>query len=178
MKASKGGGLKGIVENFSFANQRYESEEAPTRKIACTLMASILFLTSEVDDKNRQEKEQRNAAEILSVFNAEDLTLFGLESDLASCGTEFLRFFDVHLLDPALLPRRLRTFIHEVSRLFLEGRILHESNAGTVTAIILQTLSKKTKTFFWGKQARTFGRVTDASSVRESLKLVQTVVRL
>ena len=93
----QGGGLKTILRNFSFANQRFESEGSPARRIATTLMASLLFLTSEVDDTNRKKAERDNAAEILTVFNPEDMTLFGLESDLASHGVEFLRSFDVHL---------------------------------------------------------------------------------
>jgi len=39
----QGGGLKGVIKHFSFANQRFESEETPARRIACTLLSSILF---------------------------------------------------------------------------------------------------------------------------------------
>ena len=88
---AQGGGLKKVVKNFSFANQRFESEGTPARRIACTLMASMLFLTSEVEDTNRKKCERENAEEILTVFNPEDLILFGLESDLAAHGAEFLR---------------------------------------------------------------------------------------
>ena len=46
MDGAQGGGLNYVLKNFSFANQRFESEEEPKRKIACTLMANVLFLTT------------------------------------------------------------------------------------------------------------------------------------
>ena len=138
---AQGGGFKGTLKNFSFTKQRFESEEGPDRKIAITLMASVLFLTSEADDANRTKAERDNADEIMTVFNPADLTLYGISSDLGSDGVAFLRLFDVHHPDPALLPRRLRQFTRDLTAMYLEGRILHESNKGTVTAIILQTLA-------------------------------------
>ena len=135
-------------------------------------------LTSEVEDTNRNKCERENAEEILTVFNPEDLILFGLESDLAAHGTEFLRFFDVHFPDPALLPRRTRNFTAELNRLILEGRILHKSNTNTVTGIILETLASKKATFFWRDQARTLGPVSKHDAVLRALKRVQTCARL
>ena len=90
---------------------------------------------------------------VLESVNAEDLSLFSIESDLAAHGTEFLRFFDVSLPDPALLPRRLRKFNQETKRLFMDGRILHESNTGTVTAIVFYTLTSSKATYL-RKEAR------------------------
>ena len=140
----QGGGCRVVLKNFSFAKQRFESEEDPARKIAITLMASVLFLTSEADDPNRTKAQRDNADEIMTVFNPADLTLYGISSDLASDGVAFLRLVDVHHPDPALLPRRLRQFTRELTVMYLEGRILHESNKGAVTAIILQTLASNT----------------------------------
>jgi hypothetical protein len=140
---AQGGGFKATLRNFSFAKQRFESEENPDRKIAITLMASVLFLTTEADDPNRPKAERDNAAEIMEVFNPADLTLYGVSTDLASTGVAFLRLVDVHQPDPSLLLRHLKRLIRELRPLFLEGRILHESNQGTVTAIILQTLAKQ-----------------------------------
>ena len=37
----QGGGLKTTLANFSFANQRFESEELPARRIVCTLQAFV-----------------------------------------------------------------------------------------------------------------------------------------
>ena len=175
----QGGGLKTVLKNFSFANQRFESENTPARRIACTLMASMLFLTTEADDANRSKKERDNAMEILTVFNAEDLVLFGLEADLAGHGTEFLRFFDVAAPDPSLLPRRVRQFRKEVGVLFMEGKILHASNQETVTGIILRTLAGRKASFFWKDQVRTIGGgVANLAAVRFALKRVQTMARL
>ena len=101
-----GGGLTVVLKNFSFANQRFESEAVPSRGIACTSQASILFLTTEVEDPNRNSKERKYAEETLAVFNTEDLTLWGLEGDVTTHGTEFLRFLDARQPEPALLPRR------------------------------------------------------------------------
>ena len=144
-----------VLTNFSFAKQRFESEEDPARKIAITLMASVLFLTSEADDPNRTKAERDNADEIMTVFNPADLSLFGISSDMTSDGVAFLRLVDVHHPDPALLPRRLRQFIRELTVVYLEGRILHESNKGTVTAIILQTLASNAgKNLFFGRTSR------------------------
>ena len=151
---AQGGGCKVVLKNFSFAKQRFESEEDPARKIAITLMASVLFLTSEADDPNRSKAERDNADEILTVFNPADLTLYGISSDLASDGVAFLRLVDVHHPDPALLPRRLRQFTRELTVMYLEGRILHESNKGTVTAIILQTLASNAGKPFFGRTSR------------------------
>ena len=144
----QGGGLGVVLKNFSFANQRFESEALPKRRIACTLMASMLFLTSEVDDPNRKKCEKENTDAILSVFNAQDMVLFGLEADLAGLGTQFLRCFDRHMPDPSLLPRYLRQFRADVSALFFEGKILHHSNKSTVVGIILGTLAGRKATFF------------------------------
>ena len=151
---AQGGGCKVVLKNFSFAKQRFESEEDPARKIAITLMASVLFLTTEADDPNRTKAERDNADEILTVFNPADLTLYGISSDLGSDGVAFLRLFDVHHPDPALLPRRLRQFTRELTVMYLEGRILHESNKGTVTAIILQTLASNAGKPFFGRTSR------------------------
>ena len=171
--------MKKVLQNFSFAKQRFESEAAPRRGIACALQASMLFLTSEVDDPNRNAAERKCAQETLTVFNACDLTLWGLESDLATHGTEFLRFFDVRLPDPALLPRRLRRFNRETAVLFLDAKILHTNNNGTITWIILDTLDRtKHRIFYWKNEARPIGWVGDHAVVRGPLQRVQTVVRL
>ena len=86
--------------------------------------------------------------ETLTVFNSKDLTLFGLEVDCVTHGTEFLRFFDVRRPDPALLPRRLQRFIREMTALFLDAKILHKNNNGTITWTILDTLEKSSNTIF------------------------------
>ena len=175
----QGGGLTRTFKNFSFANQRFESEGVPRLRFACTIRASMLFLTSEVDDANRKNEEKGKARAILSVFNPEDLVLFGLESDLAGHGTELIRFFDVHAPDPSLLPRRLRRFRQEVGKLFMEGTILHESNEASVTGIIIATLSGPKATFFWGEDVRTMGAwVGNHAAVRQALQRVQTAARL
>jgi len=114
----------------------------------------------------------------LTVFNPEDLTLYGLEADLASHGTEFLRSFDVKSPDPALTSRRLRRFVQEVKLLYLRARILHKSNEGTITAIILKTLANSRATFFWKNEVKTLGWVGDHGAVRRALKRVQTIARL
>ena len=41
----QGGGLKTVLKNFSFANQRFDLEAAPSRGIACTLTVSYTHLT-------------------------------------------------------------------------------------------------------------------------------------
>ena len=136
------------MKNFSFANQRFESEESPGRRICCTLMASMLFLTTEAEDPNRTTKERENASQILTVFNTSDLTLFGLESDLASDGADFLRQFDTKRPDPALTSRRLRVFIEKTKALYLDAKILHKPNTGSITSIVLKTLASVKATFF------------------------------
>ena len=135
----QGGGLKTIVKNYSFAKQRFESEDTPALRIACTLVANMLFLTSEADDPNRKKEERENAAEILTVFNAEDLTLFGLETDLAALGTEFLRFFDVKSLDPSFLPRPPAR-----STDFLLRRSAHTSSRPCTVSCLLRTPASRT----------------------------------
>ena len=174
----QGGGLKCVLKNFSMANQRFESEEGVARRIACTIQASMLFLTSEAEDMERTLGERENAVEILTVFNPEDLTLYGLEADLAGHSTELIRFFDVKLPDPALLPRRVRRFVNEVKLLFFTGRILHKASTSTVTAIVLQQLSNKRATFVWKNEVRSFGWVGDHAAVRRALRRVQTLTRL
>jgi len=175
----QGGGFKGTLKNFSFAKQRFESEEGPDRKIAITLMASVLFLTSEADDPNRTKVERDNSDEIMTVINPADLSLYGISSDLGSSGVAFLRLVDVHHPDPSLLLRHLKRFIVELRILYVEGRILHESNTGTVTAIILQTLAQNAgKTFFWKDKSRTFAEVAHHDSVLGALRRVQKIVFL
>ena len=151
---AQGGGFRGTLKNFSFAKQRFESEEGPDRKIAITLMASVLFLTSEADDPNRTKVERDNSDEIMTVINPADLSLYGISSDLGSSGVAFLRLVDVHHPDPSLLLRHLKRFIVELRILYVEGRILHESNTGTVTAIILQTLAQNAGKTFFGRTSR------------------------
>lgn len=141
-------------------------------------MASMLYLTSEVDDPNRKKEERDCAAETLTVFTAEDLALFGLEADLAAHGAEFLRLFDVHMPDPALLPRRLRQFSKETKWLFMKAMILHRTNAGTVSAIVLQTLANSRATFFWRDEVRSLSWVGNREAVRRAMRRVQTVARL
>ena len=58
-------------------------------------MASILFLTTEVDDPHRKPAERIKAEDILTVFNPAGLTLFALEADMASDGCDVLRHCDI-----------------------------------------------------------------------------------
>ena len=66
-----------VLSTASFAQQRFESEAAPARFIACTLETSMLFLTTEVEDQHRKSDERKNSEEIIGVFNPDDLMLLG-----------------------------------------------------------------------------------------------------
>ena len=100
------------------AKQRFESESVPWRRFACTLNATCLALSSEVDDAKRTAEERSAAKQTLKHMTPQNLILMGLASDLQAHWVAFRRKLDTCKSDPALVARTVAEMKVGVVRVF------------------------------------------------------------
>lgn len=172
----QGGGLNKALRHWSWAAHRFESEGGPWRHACCTLNATILTLCEEVEDMRRQTKERAAHEATLQALTPSALIGMGIGSDFQAHGVDFLRKFDNACMDPATVSRLVREFKEELRVLFSKGQILHQSNEGTLTWIVLKQMEAR-KVFFFRGQSLTLGWPGGAGQALKALRNIQAVVR-
>ena len=79
-RGEQGGSLQTVIENFSFAQQRFESTAAPKRAWICTLLANLLMLAS-VATYDKQAGARKTAVESIEFMTGENILRSALAGD-------------------------------------------------------------------------------------------------
>lgn len=122
-RGSQGASLQTIIENFSFAPQRFESFSEPIRKWVCTLLANLLMLAS-IATYDKSSDMRKTAVEGIEFMTGENILRAALAGDWAELGLMLIRLFDAADRDPCTEVRDLRNYEEKSRNLFIKGNIL------------------------------------------------------
>ena len=84
-QGAQGGGITGIMQDFSWAPQRFESFAGPRRKYVCSLRAIVLLLCDLASDSRRKRPDRDAAEEALDAMTPQNILEVGLTADFAEC---------------------------------------------------------------------------------------------
>ena len=128
----QGGGLKRIMQHFSFAKQRYESSAHPQLVYVLLMTAVSLVLAAKASDRNQDKEVRDKAAALLKQMTPSHAAIAGLSADYGCECAALVRMFDVSSRDPATYRRLVIDWCDKMQVLFLQGRILEEPSGARV----------------------------------------------
>ena len=115
--------LRAVVQNLSFAKQRFDSTAGPVGKIALMLLP-VATLLAYISSDNRHEKAMRErASALLRKLDTKFCMAVGVSADWGIICNWFLRLFDVASHDIALSRSQIDCMVETLDAVFLEGRV-------------------------------------------------------
>ena len=79
----QGGGLRHIMQHFSFAPQRFESFAEPRRKYACCINTIAMLLAEIAGDQRHAREVRERATHSLESMTSQDILETGLAADFS-----------------------------------------------------------------------------------------------
>ena len=122
--------IKHILRHLGYAAHRFESVSGPRRLYVCLMLAIAMVLADIAGDTRRDAEERARAEKSLTAMTPQHIMEAGLSGDFAEVGIKLLRTFDVPAAarDPATSGARLQSYYDTVTRLFIDGYIMHPVN--------------------------------------------------